>query len=347
MATTLFDSFGRKIDYLRLSVTDQCHFRCVYCLPPDGAPSVPHQEYLNVSEIIRLASLFCDLGIKKIRLTGGEPLLRKDIVQIVSHLKKKTKVQKLAMTTNGSLFSSCAFQLKEAGLDDVNISLDSLKADNFAKLTLRNSILSVWAGIQKAIQVGFRPKINVVVMKGLNDHEIPDFIELAFKKHIEEVRFIEFMPLCGSGWKPQHVFDLSPTIKNLQEQYHAVKLNEDKESVSESYLLLKKGKTGRVGFIRTLSKPFCGNCSRVRVSAVGDLKPCLFSHQFSSLKPYLKDAHSDEEIKKVILETILKKWEGNEFSKHHKDQTNFAGKLYQKTTDLDRNHNPSIRAIGG
>ena len=342
----LVDGLGRQITHLRLSLTDQCNFRCVYCMPPDGLETAQTVSYLQVSEIVRLAKIFSELGITKIRLTGGEPLVRKEVIQIVAALRTQTNIQNIAITTNGSLLLPRLKPLKDAGLNRLNISLDSLCPQNFKKIALKSDYSAVMDSIEQAVFEGYRPKINMVVMKGLNDHEIPDFINFSFQNGIEEVRFIEFMPLCGTGWKPQHVFDLTETIEGLQDHYQVSRVLSEPSSVSESYVIQKNGKKGKVGFIRTLSKPFCGSCSRIRVSATGDLKPCLFSHDFVALKPYLETG-SDEEIQNLIRQAVLKKSKGNEFSNQYNQKVRLKNTLYDGASTPSRVNYPSIRAIGG
>ena len=340
---TLYDQHHRPIHHLRISLTDQCDFRCMYCMPPEGVSYLNSDKLLNNNQITRLAKVFLNLGIQKIRLTGGEPLLRKDILPLVHDLAGLNHLDQLALTTNGNHLAKLAKPLADAGLKRINISLDSLDNDNFARLTKRQRLSSVLHGIHTALDY-FPVKVNVVILKGVNDHEIPDFIQWALDHPLQELRFIEFMPLCGTGWKPQHVCPMTNTIEDLIQNYGGELINQEKDSVAESYHIHHKGKKARVGFIRTMSKPFCGHCSRIRLSADGTLRPCLFSHNGTSLKKIIEQGANDEAIIKAIQDTVWQKPIGNDFFHEHqknKDKPAYLNPESQQTSY------PAIRSIGG
>jgi len=314
-------------------------------MPPEGLPFSKSENFLSENEIITLVRTLTDMGIEKVRLTGGEPLLRKDILSIAKKLSKIKNLKDLALTTNGYFLKEKARALKDVGINRVNISIDSLDENNFAKITNRNNLKNVLEGIAEAIKEGFAVKLNAVVMKGINDHEIFDFIDFALNNAVEEVRFIEFMPLCGTGWKPEHVFDVSETIENIKQKFNGQFVMQDSTSVAESYLVNQENKSGRVGFIRTLSRPFCGDCSRIRVSATGCLRPCLFSHLGTELRQYLNEDTTQSERERIILNTVMKKEIGNEFYIKHEQGQKLEKSLESLT--LKKETNPNILSIGG
>ena len=203
----LVDSFGRPLDYLRLSVTDRCNFQCIYCLPPEGISHAPKEDILTFEEITRVARIFLQMGGKKIRITGGEPLVRHDLPELVGMLASLAGLKELALTTNGFYLKENVLPLKEAGLQTVNISLDSVRPSRFSTLTGCGQFEKVWGGVEAALTAGLETKINVVVLKGISEEEITSFGEMAEKLPIT-VRFIEFMPLCGTGWHPQWMLPL-------------------------------------------------------------------------------------------------------------------------------------------
>ncbi len=342
----LTDGHNRVITHLRISLTEQCNFRCVYCMPPEGVSPLSQQNALTKDEIVKLVSVMSSMGITKVRLTGGEPLLRDDLVSIVRELAALPKLNDLALTTNGSHLASIAADLKKAGLKRINISLDSLNLDTFAKMARRESLTQTLLGIEAALKENFPVKINTVVMKGLNDHEMDDFIDFALTNPIEEWRFIEFMPLCGSGWQPQYVYSLQNVINKIKRDYQAKPIYSEIDNVAKSFLITKNGKQARLGFITTLSNPFCGNCSRIRLSADGVLRPCLFSSDGVALKALLARQATDGEIQAAIRCAVLKKDSGNEFY-----QAKIRGVEITQSRSFGEQEKryayPNIRSIGG
>ncbi len=326
---TLKDSHGRNITYLRLSVTDRCQFRCLYCMPPEGIPLLPQDEYLTPDEMERLIRAAAELGVWRLRLTGGEPLLRKDSLSLVARFSTIPGIRDLAMTTNGERLPDVVSDLKRLGLQRVNISLDSLDPKRFHDITLSKSFHKVWDGIQLAVEAGLQVKINAVAMKGLSDEEIDRFAELAFQ-HPLEVRFIEFMPLCGSGWKSELFLPIEAVRSRIAAKFKMRPLSRGSE-VAESYEMA--GGKGRVGFIASLTEPFCGTCSRIRMSATGRIKLCLFSNLEYNIRPSLRRGASIDELKEEIRKAVFLKPKGHTFNKES---------LREEKSD-----NSMIRSIGG
>ncbi len=282
----LVDSYGRKINYLRLSVTDRCNMRCRYCMPAEGVPKLCHDDILSYEELFRVARSSVALGIEKIRVTGGEPLVRKGIVDFLARLSAIPGLKQLVLTTNGLCLEEMAEKLKTAGVQRLNISLDSLQPEVFARITRGGDLSRVLSGIAAAERTGFPIKINMVVMRGVNDAEIVDVASLALQKPYT-VRFIEYMPaIREKDWQtllmPGHEimarvgerFELSPVEKK------------DLAGPAREYRL--KGGVGTIGVITPVTGHFCGECNRIRVTASGMAKSCLFSPSELDLKPYLK-----------------------------------------------------------
>lgn len=327
MAPLLTDRFGRVLDYLRISVTDRCNFRCTYCMPPEGIDLISREELLSSEEILRVARNFVAMGGKRIRLTGGEPLIRKDLLSIVSELAKLQPKPMLMLTTNGSLLAPLAEDLKAAGLERINISLDRLDPRKFAEVTRVDQFTAVWQGIEESLRVGLHTKLNVVAMKGLSDADILGFGELAFQRKLE-VRFIEFMPLCGSAWQSDAMLPIAHVRELLQRNFTLQPKIRGRE-VAESYSVV--GGLGSVGFIASMTESFCSSCSRLRMSSDGKIRPCLFSQVEFDLKPYLSAQTSDAQLQAALHQAVLLKPEGH-------------GVRWQEKTQMIT---PRIRAIGG
>ncbi len=300
----MFDNFGREITYLRLSVTERCTLRCMYCRADEGL--CPKQVELNARDLVRIVSACSDLGINRVRLTGGEPLLRRDIVQIVSGVRANSKIRDISLTTNAQMLAEYAAELKQAGLDRVNISLDSLKPDVFHQMT-GGDLGKVKAGIEASIEAGLNPiKINVVLVRGWNDLEVDDFIALT-KDHALDVRFIEYMPI-GEGSQSQ--FLRVDNLKILQEHPSLQPVSpRNPGQPSRDYQI--PGYKGRVGFISPISHQFCADCNRIRVMSDGTLRTCLGQEQEISLVQALADG--DEALKEKIKTAVLTKSAGHNF----------------------------------
>lgn len=303
----LVDSFGRKITYLRLSVTDRCNLRCVYCLPEIYNRFSPSENLLTDDEIIRLISVFGSLGISSLRITGGEPLLRPRIVELIERLHRIPGLTDFSLSTNGLLLKKLAKDLKEAGLRRVNISLDSLNPEKFRSITRFGTIEEVRDGLEEAQETGLSPiKINVVVMKGINDDEIADFAALT-EHHPIHVRFIELMPMGETGFFSQERWLPFDQMFQKAAPLEEVSLDEKPFGFGPARYFRRPGAKGTVGFISALSCGFCSLCNRIRLTSSGVLVPCLDSSQGTDLKTLIRSGEPDETLKKTIQQVITEK----------------------------------------
>jgi len=282
----LSDNLGRKINYLRLSVTDRCNLRCVYCMPADGVDKLEHRQILSFEEMLLLAKAAVTLGIEKIRVTGGEPLVRQGIVPFLKHVSQIAGLKQLVLTTNGVLLPQMAQQLKDAGVQRLNISLDSLQPDMFRQLTRRNLLEQVLAGIDAAEQVEIPYKINVVVMRGRNDREILDFAALTRTRNCT-VRFIEYMPTMQNREWRSLVVPSNEVLQQLNNHFtlHPVDRGELAGPAQEFAI---DGAVGQIGVIAPISGHFCQECNRIRITAAGQVRTCLFSDHGTDLRPLLQ-----------------------------------------------------------
>jgi len=295
------DRLERPVRDLRISVIDRCNYRCPYCMPEevfgDGHQYLPRQHWLTAGEIKRVASLFVGLGVTKLRLTGGEPLLRRDIVEIVSALAQIGGVEDLALTTNASRLAGRAAQLRDAGLQRVTVSLDSLDQDVFARMNGgRGDVSTVLGGIEAAISAGFDPvKVNVMVQRGVNDHTVLPLLE-RFRGTGVIVRFIEYMDVGSlNGWQPEQVVPSAELLAGISERWPLEALSENyRGEVANRYRFTDGG--GEIGFISSVSTPFCGDCHRARVSADGTLYTCLFANLGTNLRIPLRAGASDADL---------------------------------------------------
>jgi len=303
------DGFGRVARKLRISITDRCNMRCVYCMPRNNTEWFEEDNVLSYDEILRLTTVFASLGIKKIRLTGGEPTVRPKIENLIRSLSKVNGIESISMTTNGLLLYDKARQLKENGLGSLNISLDTFRADRFKSMCGIDGLNKVLASIRAADDAGLKIKINTVVVRGWNDDEVADFARFArFTGHT--VRFIEFMPLDGAGiWEPDLVFSKRETIERINK--NVKELVPLQNEISEPAILYSfvDGK-GSVGFIPSMTEPFCQHCDRIRITSEGRFLTCLFEKAGYDLKSLLRNTRSDDDIRRCILEYVRKKPEG-------------------------------------
>jgi cyclic pyranopterin phosphate synthase len=281
----LFDSLGRNINYLRLSVTDRCNLRCTYCMPEAGIGKVAHSDILSYEELYRIAQAAVSLGIDKIRITGGEPLVRKGIIGFLQQLSEIPGLGQLVLTTNGVLLEKMAGDLRTAGVQRLNISLDSLNPETFAQISRCGDLSRVLAGIEAAKSCGFPIKLNMVVMRGINDHEILDFARLATTS-ATTVRFIEYMPAIREHNWQQLVVSGEEILARLGEQFTLIP-TEQAEMAGPARNFLIPGAPGALGVITPVSHHFCSECNRIRVTATGLAKGCLFSDSQVDLKPSL------------------------------------------------------------
>lgn len=298
------DSFNRKIDYLRISVTDRCNLRCIYCMPEEGIKNLlPHDEILSYEEILQIIKVATTIGISKIRITGGEPLLRKNIESFIERVSRVDGIKDIGITTNGVLLKKYAKVLHEAGLKRVNVSLDSLDQNKFRTITRLGSLKEVLEGIEEAQRVGLNPvKINVVVMRGINDDEIEKFAMWSMEVPYQ-IRFIEFMPIGHNNWKKE-LFISTEEIKNkIESTVGSLIPVQIKKSGPAEYFMLE-GAKGLIGFISPLSTHICVRCNRLRLTPEGKLRLCLFSDKEIDLKGALRGGASEDEIRQILIKAV-------------------------------------------
>ncbi len=310
MGATLKDSYNRTIRDLRVSVTDRCNFRCFYCLPHGEPPIAPKEQMLSYEEIEYVCDIFVELGIEKIRLTGGEPMMRRDVETIISKLAvlKAKGLLDLALTTNGYFLPDRAQSLKEAGLDRITISLDSLKRDVFKQMTGVDVLDRVLSGIEAAKQAGLQPiKINAVIVRGHNEDEVADFAAFA-REHDVKMRFIEFMPLdSGHEWAREQVVSGREIRERINDQFPLVPVDAYRGSETSSRYRFADGAPGEIGIIAPVTEPFCGACSRIRLTADGQIRTCLFSTIEHSLRDVVRTGATRPEIIDFIETVVMKK----------------------------------------
>ncbi|XP_016195341.1 GTP 3',8-cyclase, mitochondrial [Arachis ipaensis] len=302
----LVDSFGRLHTYLRISLTERCNLRCQYCMPADGVELTPNAQLLTNAEILRLANLFVSSGVNKIRLTGGEPTVRKDIEDICMGLSKLKGLETLTMTTNGITLARKLPRLKECGLTSVNISLDTLVPAKFEFMTRRKGHEKVMNSINAAVDLGYNPvKVNCVVMRGFNDDEICDFVDLTREKPIN-VRFIEFMPFDGNVWNVKKLVPYSEMMDRVIKHVPSIKRLQDHPTDTAKNFTID-GHQGRVSFITSMTEHFCAGCNRLRILADGNFKVCLFGPSEVSLRDPLRHGAEDDELREIIASAVKRK----------------------------------------
>lgn len=311
----MLDKKGRNIEYLRISLTDRCNLRCIYCMPEKGVQKKCHEEILRFEEVEKIITACSALGIKKVRFTGGEPLVIKGLDKLIKHTASMPGIKDISLTTNGMLLADMAEDLKAAGLNRVNISLDTLIADKFNKITRLGDINKVFEAIEKCLSLDMVPiKLNIVLMKGINDDEIGDFIKLTMDAPIQ-VRFIELMPI-GEGQK--YFDECSMKVDEVIERFPELIPVDDDSKVASVYKM--PGAMGTVGLISPISCKFCNDCNRIRLTSVGTIKPCLHSSEEINLKPYIND---EQKLNEVIKDAVYNKPE-----EHHLE--------IEKKSDTDR-----------
>lgn len=300
------DALGRNICYLRVSVTDRCNFRCAYCMPSNGVEWISHQEILSYEEIERVIRIAARLGVYKVRITGGEPLMRKGLVPFIRNVAAIPGILDLALTTNGGVLSEYAIALKEAGLTRVNISLDTLQPERFKKVTGRDMLPNVLAGIDSAYHAGLTPiKINVVVMKDVNEDELTDFARMTLDKPYQ-IRFIEHMPFQSAHGKNDKLVPASRMKEILAAGGFATLLPESKGD-GPAQVFRIPGAQGSLGFISPVSRHFCEQCNRIRMTADGRIKPCLLSDHEYNIKELLRSGCTDQELEDYLLNAVWQK----------------------------------------
>ncbi len=321
------DSINRNIEYLRVSITDRCNLRCVYCMPEGGVPGLSHEAILRYEEILRVVRVAAGKGIRKVRLTGGEPLIRKDIAGLIREISAIEGIDDLSLTTNGILLGKMAEGLYNAGLRRVNISLDSLDPERFRELTRGGKLSDVLDGIRRAEETGFDPiKINVVAINGFNDDEIREFARLTLTKPYH-VRFIEFMPVGGIGiWDDERIITADRIMGKIAAQGELTPISQGGQGAEKTMaggpakLYKLPGAKGILGFISALSNHFCQSCNRLRLTADGKLRPCLFSETEIDIKTPLRSGCDDAELSRLISLALAVKPEGHSIASGIKDK---------------------------
>lgn len=305
----LMDAHGRRHTYLRVSLTDRCNFRCLYCMPAEGVEWKPRDEILTLEEIERLVRVFARLGVDKVRLTGGEPTVRKGFLGLLEKVCAVEGIEKVALTTNATRLAETAQSMKAAGLSGINISLDSLKRDKFHEITRRDALDEVLAGIESAILAEIESiKLNVVVLPGTNDDELVDFVEFVRDRPIQ-VRFIEFMPFLGNNWKVERVIGYREMLEKIGTRHNLIPMPGEPTDVAKDFRI--ESFTGTVGFVTSVTESFCGGCNRIRLTADGKFKTCLFLPARSSLRDMMRGGAADEDLAQTIRADLQTKWAGH------------------------------------
>lgn len=311
------DDFGRAIHYLRVSVTDRCNLRCVYCMPAEGIEKQSHTGILRYEELEQILRIAAELGINKVRLTGGEPLVRLGLVDFVRRVAAIPGIDDFSLTTNGTLLARHASALAEAGLQRVNISLDTLRPDRFAQITRLGRLEDVWAGMEAAQAAGLRPiKLNMVVVRGLNDDEVSDFARRTLSDGWH-VRFIELMPIGANvEWASSRVVPVAEIAARIEAEVGSLQPVHGPTGNGPARYYQLPGAAGTIGFIAALSDHFCSSCNRLRLTADGRLRPCLMSEEEIDLRGPLRAGASNQELKELLTQAIQRKPQ-----RHHLDRT--------------------------
>lgn len=331
----MIDATGRNIDYIRVSLTDRCNLRCVYCMPEAGVIPLPHDEILRKGEIFSIIKAASELGIKRVRLTGGEPLVRKGVVSLIERIAELDGIEDISLTTNGILLPKMAKDLKSAGLSRVNISLDTLDAEQYHQVTRLGDIEDALAGIEAALEYDFSPvKINTVSIRGLNQ-DFAAFAKMTIERPLH-IRFIEFMPIgdsshcgiSGKGWGPEDVIPSDELRDHIAQLMGVELVRGEVEGGGPANYYKIPGAVGTLGFISPMSNHFCGTCNRIRLTSDGKLRQCLFSDEEIDVKKAMREASDDERdevIKRVLAQAIDQKPKSHNFAVGTKRSMNKIG----------------------
>ena len=311
----LVDSFDRVASDLRVSVTDRCNFRCRYCMPAEGLPWLPKDQVLSFEEITRITGILVECGVRSLKVTGGEPLVRRDVPRLVRMLRALGDDLDISITTNGFLLAQNAAELRDAGLDRVTVSCDSLTKHRFKEMTLRDALDEVLDGLRVSAELGLTPvKINTVVLRDTNEDEVASFARLA-RDTGYEVRFIEYMPLdAQDDWSAQGVVPGAEILERIAEEFELVADTDDQPEPSTPFRFAD-GAPGRVGIIPSVTQPFCDSCNRLRLTADGALRACLFALEETDLRGPLRAGASDDEITQLAKACVAAKWSGHRIGK--------------------------------
>lgn len=301
----LIDNHNRKINYLRLAVTDRCNLRCTYCMPENGIKFASRSKLLSIEEMIRLGKMLIRQGVDKIRITGGEPFVRKDIMHLLRELRKEPSLNELSITTNATLIAPYIKEIKQIGIDHINVSLDGISSSSFKTLTRRDQFETVYDNLIELINHDFNIKINCVVLDGQNTDQIIPMLETLTKNYPVSVRFLEEMPFNGKGEKYQSIkWNHREIFRHISEKFPSIqKLKSPETSTSVNYQI--EGQVGTFGIIPSFSRTFCGSCNRLRITATGDIITCLYASKFSNIREMLRNHPDDDafvlnEVKRAI-----------------------------------------------
>jgi cyclic pyranopterin phosphate synthase len=326
----LTDQFGRKISYLRLAITDRCNLRCQYCMPSQGIEIVDRKELLSYKEMYRIIRVLSELGVNKVRLTGGEPFVRKDFIKFLESLSFNDKLKEINITTNGALIAKYIDKLQELNINAINLSIDSLQKEKFAKITRRDVFENVFETFLKLEQSNLKLKLNVVVQSGFNTDEIIDFVELSKYKDIA-VRFIEEMPFNGKGLRNVHeVWDFNKINNHIHQHFTTIlPLTSNKSSTSKNFKVANY--KGTFGIIPAFTRTICNDCNRIRITATGMFKNCLFDGGVFNVRDFIRNGASDAQLKDLFINTV-----------HHKPENGFIAEA-NRGNDVSE----SMSTIGG
>jgi len=327
----LTDKFGRQITYLRLAVTDRCNLRCQYCMPAHGIDIVDRHDLLSYKEMYRITRVLSELGVNKVRLTGGEPFVRKDFINFLESLSFNDQLDQINITTNGALISNHISKLEELGISTINLSLDTLKKERFLKITRRDLFDKTMNTFEKLLASKLELKLNIVIQPGVNTDEIFDFIELTKDKDIA-VRFIEEMPFNGKGLrKTNEVWNLDRIYSEIDKNYKKIiPLKNKKSSTSKNFKI--QGYKGSFGIIPAFTRTICNDCNRIRITATGMFKNCLFDDGVFNIRDFLRNGASDDELKQLFIDTV-----------NQKPENGFIAEANRK----NKNVSESMSTIGG
>jgi len=319
MKNRLIDSQGRVVNYLRISVTDRCNLNCCYC-NTSKREFIPHDEILSYEEILKAVEIMAKKGIKKVRLTGGEPLVRKDIDLLVKEINKLEQINEITLTTNGTLLSEYAGKLKKAGISRLNISLDTLNPDKFIKITGKDKFKSVFEGIKAAQEEGLNPiKINTVILNEMNSPEIEELAELSVKNDFH-MRFIELMPIGENDFFQKHQMSAESVKKIIENRFGALVKADSKPLAGPASMYKIRNSKGQLGFINAMTSHFCAGCNRIRLTSDGKIRPCLLEDDLFDLKTLLRNGAGDQEIVDLINFALMKKASAHEIMPDVKTQ---------------------------
>jgi len=312
------DSYGRTLNYLRLAVTDRCNLRCTYCMPKEGLDWLPNKELMTNEEMLKLCSVFVNMGVEKIRITGGEPFVRKDFLPLLEDLSQLKGLRELSLTTNGLLTAPWVPELKRLGISTVNLSLDTLDKDRFFQITRRNSFGQVMKTLDALLSHGIDVKINAVVMENINTADIIPMVRLTEKLPVS-VRFIEEMPFNGSDQQVSLTWDHFRILELIREAFPSIyKTVDPPHSTAYNYKI--PGHIGEIGIIAAYTRSFCGSCNRIRITPTGMLRTCLYDQGIFNMKDALREGRTDEELENRITQAILKKAETGWEAENNRDQ---------------------------